>query len=704
MLAVNCYAQEKPVIIYPKAFNPQYDIVPIDTFDGWYFRAGNDTAWARNTISMAGWQKLSPIGLTAKYANKNGKVEGWFRIRIKLDSSVQSKGLSVNYDSYAPADIYVDGKLLGSFGNTGLFGHPYAEYDAPPFDKSLPLNLKRGQEFTLALHLTDSLAPFIPPKLKSRCIGTAYMIILGGNNSDRLIYSDVLNLNKSYSIWLWISLTLCTLFWILALQNRKESVLFLIAWCSTFFVCNIYTSSILAEPQTRSCFTYIIYGVLSMISILLVLVSIPIVLAAVFKRRMLLWIKICLAAIVVVSLSTYFLPQLAQPRPVSMGAIVLFPLGLSLYYIISSWKGVRGAQWSIIAGLLGSLSFMLTAIIILLLHIQIYTNYGIGYFLTSGLLLSFPLSMLVYVALRFKEIIQEVRYNANQVVQLSEEKKQEALNRQKLLEEEVNRQTAEIRANQARLIQSEKMASLGELTAGIAHEIQNPLNFVNNFSEVNTEMIEELEEELNAGNIEEALAIAADIKQNEQKINHHGKRADGIVKGMLQHSRTAGGEKQPTNINALADEFMRLSYHGLRAKDKSFNAEMHTHFDADLPEIEAVGQDIGRVLLNLFNNAFYAVNLKKKTAVAGYNPEVSVSTSSENGQVVIKVKDNGVGIPDAIKEKIMQPFFTTKPTGEGTGLGLSLSYDIVVKGHGGNIAVNSTAGEGSEFIVYLPLI
>jgi signal transduction histidine kinase len=260
-----------------------------------------------------------------------------------------------------------------------------------------------------------------------------------------------------------------------------------------------------------------------------------------------------------------------------------------------------------------------------------------------------------------------------------------------------------LKTTQTQLIQSEKMASLGELTAGIAHEIQNPLNFVNNFSEVNTEMIDELEAEINAGNVSEALSIAADIKENEKKINHHGKRADFIVKGMLQHSRTSTGERQLSNINILADEFFKLSYHGLRAKDKNFNSELITHFDPELPKINVVQQDIGRVLLNLFNNAFYAVNQKQKTAGNDYKPEVTVTTTSENGAVIIKVKDNGVGIPDAIKEKILQPFFTTKPTGEGTGLGLSLSYDIVAKGHGGSITIVSKEGEGSEFIVSLPV-
>jgi signal transduction histidine kinase len=262
----------------------------------------------------------------------------------------------------------------------------------------------------------------------------------------------------------------------------------------------------------------------------------------------------------------------------------------------------------------------------------------------------------------------------------------------------------ELKTTQTQLVQREKMASLGELTAGIAHEIQNPLNFVNNFSEVNTELIDEMQQEIEKGDYEEVKALANDIKENQQKISQHGKRADFIVKGMLQHSRTSTGEKQLTNINVLADEFLKLSYHGLRAKDKNFNAELITNFDESLPKVNIAAQDIGRVLLNLFNNAFYAVNQKQKIAGTDYKPEVTVSTSTDANHLIISVKDNGNGIPDAIKEKIMQPFFTTKPTGEGTGLGLSLSYDIVVKGHGGNITVETREGIFTEFKVQLPLI
>jgi signal transduction histidine kinase len=259
----------------------------------------------------------------------------------------------------------------------------------------------------------------------------------------------------------------------------------------------------------------------------------------------------------------------------------------------------------------------------------------------------------------------------------------------------------ELKAAQAQLIQSEKMASLGELTAGIAHEIQNPLNFVNNFSEVNTELLQELKAENKAGNPDAVEIIAQDLEQNLEKINHHGKRADAIVKSMLQHSNSNTGQRAPTDINALADEYLRLAYHGLRAKDKSFNATTKTHFSDSIGKIDVVPQDIGRVLLNLFNNAFYTVHEKMKKMGSDYEPTVTVSTRTGDEKIEIEVKDNGMGISKSLMDKIFQPFFTTKPTGQGTGLGLSLSYDIV-KAHGGELQVKSEEGHYSEFIITLP--
>jgi two-component system, NtrC family, sensor kinase len=314
------------------------------------------------------------------------------------------------------------------------------------------------------------------------------------------------------------------------------------------------------------------------------------------------------------------------------------------------------------------------------------------------------------------------------VIEKEQREKEIEIERNKLIEQQkenleiqVKERTAELnqsldtlKATQTQLIQSEKLASLGELTAGIAHEIQNPLNFVNNFSELSVDLSNELKEEMLKIDIPEKdkeyiSELLTDLSQNQAKINHHGKRASSIVKGMLEHSRASTGVKELSDINALADEYLRLSYHGLRAKDKSFNADFKTNLDENLPKISIIQQDIGRVLLNLINNAFYAVNQRKQLSESlklseSYTPSVFLTTQLVDNQIVIKVKDNGMGMSDSIKAKVFQPFFTTKPTGQGTGLGLSLAYDIVTKGHGGALEVESTEGVGTEFIIKLPYI
>jgi len=296
-----------------------------------------------------------------------------------------------------------------------------------------------------------------------------------------------------------------------------------------------------------------------------------------------------------------------------------------------------------------------------------------------------------------------------------EEKKQELeylvaertteITRQK---DELEQTLVELKDTQSQLIQSEKMASLGELTAGIAHEIQNPLNFVNNFSEVSVELLDELAEEQHKPNrdLELEAELLADLRQNLQKISQHGGRASSIVRGMLQHSRASTGQREPTDLNALSDEYLRLAYHGLRAKDKTFNAQFSTDLDPDLGMVTVVSQDMGRVLLNLITNAFYAVRQRQKeqsvTGEMAYQPTVRVQTRCQNGRAEIRVIDNGTGIPESAMGKIFQPFFTTKPTGEGTGLGLSMAYDIVTKGHNGTLSAESQEGEGTTFVITLP--
>ncbi|MBO0938105.1 two-component sensor histidine kinase [Fibrella sp. HMF5335] len=357
--------------------------------------------------------------------------------------------------------------------------------------------------------------------------------------------------------------------------------------------------------------------------------------------------------------------------------------------------------------------------------------------------LTVPLTLALLLARENAHTNLQLAHNLAEVKQLSAEK-EAILNQQKaFLEEQVAARTAELnqslndlRATQQQLVQREKMASLGELTAGIAHEIQNPLNFVNNFTEVSTELVEEMQEEktkpLTDRDDRLETELLTDLTQNLSKISFHGKRASNIVRGMLEHSRSSAGQREPTDLNALADEYLRLSYHGLRGKDKAFNVRLITDFDTALPLISVVSQDMGRVLLNLFNNAFYAVSERAKRQPTNYEPTVTVTTrtftepsnrpegatstaqstglgssepeSSEPGSsehIEIRVTDNGTGIPAGVLNKIFQPFFTTKPSGQGTGLGLSLSYDIVTKGHGGTMCVESVEGEGSTFVVVL---
>jgi signal transduction histidine kinase len=370
----------------------------------------------------------------------------------------------------------------------------------------------------------------------------------------------------------------------------------------------------------------------------------------------------------------------------------------------------RGAKILFIANLV----FLANMIIVVVL--QTLKRQDAAILFTLIALISIPIGMIIFMvgeyaraSIALQNKVEEVSVLSQKAIAQEQEKQQILASQNLMLEEKVSQRTSQLneslnnlKAAQKQLIQSEKMASLGELTAGIAHEIQNPLNFVNNFSEVNGELIDEAKQAIEVGNSEDAKNALENLRANQEIINQHGKRADGIVKSMLAHSHSAVGTQEPTDINNLVNEYLRLSYHGFRTKDKSFSARLDTDLDADIGKVNVVPQEIGRVLLNIFNNGLYAVAEKTKHEGNGYQPAILVSSLRKNGEVKISIKDNGTGIPEKIADKIFQPFFTTKPTGQGTGLGLSLSYDIV-KAHGGEIKVQSEIGKGSEFTICLPL-
>ncbi len=701
------WAQNMVVNITPEKFSKNEDILNISNTAGWIFHQGNDSSWTNKDIDTISWEKLKPNELSVKYADKNGRVEGWFRIKVLFDSSLLNKPIYFDFVQWAATEFYVDGEKVAGRGNGGEKGKDFSEYNGGSDPLSLRFNTPAPHIFSL--HFVGYLSQVPPHDLKTHFFNA--IVWLGGPN---YITKEFKSAKKAYTFlisWMVGCAILSLLFWLLLLQNPKEKNLFWIALYTSAFTIYIYFWSRAGDSNGityNEGRTYVLLGDLFQICTLLLLL--PILLIKVFKRKINSKLILSLIILYVLNVSEDLLPDsFSVTTQVKTGASIIFVLGVCLYYIITSWKSLKGAQWAIVVGLIFTAFILLAQIILTSIFRNLTHSSFYNYLITSLYFLSFPLSLLVYVSMRFKEMIKEVQVNAQKVVELSEEKREQALTQQKVLEEEVARQTGEIRqtlenlkSTQSQLIQSEKMASLGELTAGIAHEIQNPLNFVNNFSEVNKELLAELNDEIDKGKYDDVKAIAKDVTANEEKINHHGKRADAIVKGMLQHSRSSSGVKEPTDINALADEYLRLAYHGLRAKDKSFNATLVTDFDPYIGTINIIPQDIGRVILNLITNAFYVVDEKKKMGINDYEPTVSVTTQKTGNQILISVKDNGNGIPKHILDKIFQPFFTTKPTGKGTGLGLSLSYDIV-KAHGGELKVETKEGDGTIFIIQLPI-
>ncbi len=674
--------------------------IPLSELNCWYFKKGNNALEiSRNKIDTTGWVKFRPADVDKGLADNNGRREGWFKTYIRVDSSMMYNPIYFKFGLFGAGELYIDGKLIQTYGVAGKDKKEYREF-TPNHRVPIQFTLESAGVHELTLHIVDYLVP-----LENEKYSKGWFVGIWDKAGADEYAKHVEEEPFFNTLWLTVGALLCLLFWALAFQNRDEKNLRLIAITSTSLLALSITVW-MPHNAFASFFLMIITNeYLSVIAMKFFFVSSILLVVNIFKRKITWILKLIFGLYLVSTIIDFIYPDSFWFMSITYFA---FAFIINIYYVITSWKSLKGAQWFIVAGVLLTYLLITTLLSIGFLRTDLLQHTLLG-LLFTGIFLSLPISLLFFISFRFKEFIKDVQFNAQQVVQLSEEKKLQAVAQQKLLELEVERQTLELRtsietlkATQFQLVQSEKMASLGELTAGIAHEIQNPLNFVNNFSEVNSELIAEMKDALNKGNLEEAKNIADDINDNEQKIIFHGKRADGIVKGMLQHSRSSSGVKEPTAINALADEYLRLAYHGLRAKDKTFNATMKTNYDESIGKINIIPQDMGRVILNLITNAFYATSERKKIEGGSYEPTVSVSTKKMIDKVFITVTDNGNGIPQKIIDKIFQPFFTTKPSGEGTGLGLSLSYDII-KAHLGELSVLSKEEEGTTFKIILPL-
>ena len=694
-------AQERSVQISSDMFR-SHDRIYLAPLDGWIFQNGSDPNWANPEWDVSDWQELGPTHISPEWEDESGRIEGWFRIRIKLDDSMKGIPLSINRELWAATDVYLDGMLVHSFGHTGK---PYKAYN-PILKYPIPIDLEVGRDYILAFHFVDYESTFTQREIRLTPGNLQNFINLTGPAyASWVTYSHKLT-HIFVTLCISVSFLLFFLYWFLVYLNPDQTTFRLIAW---------FTTAVMIGTLTifGNYFFEIPYGIEKIRFVVSITFQAIMVIFGLFVLEMVLTHRISRIswAILIILLVANVLAHVFS---------ISFPFGILFVVMVAHFgrkflthvKAITGAKWAILAG---SVIATIATVVYITLHkydLDLYNEYD--KLLLSTTILATPLFLLAYISVRFKETLQAEKEEAQKVLEISEEKKEILANQNLMLEKQVNERTLELKnsletlkSTQAQLIQSEKMASLGELTAGIAHEIQNPLNFVNNFAEVSEELIEEMEEEISKGELEEVKAIGTAIKENLNKIHYHGKRADAIVKSMLQHSRRDKGKKEPVNLNQLADEYLRLSYHGLRAKDKSFFADFHLEIDENLPLVEVAPQEIGRVLLNLINNAFYAVSEKKKLLeesgkLGDFRPHVLVSTQKVENGVEISVKDNGNGISEDIKSKIFQPFFTTKPAGSGTGLGLSMSYDIV-KVHGGDLNVASEIGESTEFTITLPL-
>ena len=674
----------------------------------WKFQKGDNFEWAKADFDDSAWERIDPTNDIMDLPQiQDGKI-GWLRLRIKMDSTLLSKSLVLGVYQTIASEIYIDGQLIEKFGELHST-ESKAQYTGYP-TMFTPISFPKSQVNVIIA------VRFAMQK------GLTYNRFANGANC--LFFSTIVSINEIVKLD----------------DSIKEQIMFCFSKVGAFillFILHIAFFIFYPPQKTNLYFSgmalsfaivnimwggFLVFYPIEDLKLLMFsgLVRVPIYTLAYvllvrayyamfnFKTDFIFWL--ILGGNILICIGNYI--DYYTGVQVSEFRTLILSILASLYITIKAMLAQKRNAQLIFIGLLCSIA-ALTARFLIDYHgfLPGYKFSFFTHFCDFIGQISIPISISWFLGSDFASTSKNLKVKLEENQHLSEEKQHILETQNETLEKQVIERTSELnqsletlKSTQNQLIQSEKLASLGELTAGIAHEIQNPLNFVNNFSDLSVDLVKDLKEEMDKPDIDKAYVeeIFTDLSQNQEKINHHGKRASSIVKGMLGHSRANTGRKEMTDINKLADEYLRLSYHGLRAKDKNFNADFSTDFDENLPKIEIISQDMGRVLLNLINNAFYAGLQKSKLDVKDYSPSVSVHTKRLEKGIEIRIKDNGTGMPESIKAKIFQPFFTTKPTGEGTGLGLSLAYDIVTKGHGGTLEVETKNGEYTIFTIKLP--
>lgn len=684
----------------------RWNYFPLDSI--WSFLQGSDTTLGVRQSNNIEWQKINTeFLLDEKGKPVSWQGVGWFRKKFEVPLSWRGKAIAFRIGHFGASEIYLDRKLIAQYG---IVANSIQDEKILIPRRPVIVQLDSQASHVIDIHYSNQHAnsPGYP------IMFTGFRLLLAPPDiAPQVEVTPVPTIPiTSCIVFIFAMFFLFVYFFEVKRLASLLTALLMFDVCAIFVV--TYFQNTLQEwtPQVTD---FILQNIFISWNVCL---QILIIYALYYDGKMpgRTWLVIALMGFFIIS---YMVPSLFATAGI-ISLLVLF----ELFRMIVS--GVRHKKSGFLILLIGVLIQQISFLVLVLDVFKLFPimtpthEYLLMIFPQMGI----PLPYALHLAWEFGAANRNLRSQLIQVNKLSattlkqEQEKQEILTQQKekleimvvdrTLElsqqkEALQKTLLNLESTQSQLIQSEKMASLGELTAGIAHEIQNPLNFINNFSEVNKELIEEMKQELAVGNVPEATSIANNVQQNEEKINHHGKRADAIVKGMLQHSQSSAGKNEPTDINVLAGEYLRLAYHGYRAKEKSFSIKMKTDYDESIGKINIIPQEMGRVLLNLYNNAFYAVTEKKLLQPEDYEPTVSVNTKMINGKVEIRVIDNGNGIPKKVINKIFQPFFTTKPTGQGTGLGLSLSYDII-KAHGGELKVESKEGEGGAFMVQIPVV
>jgi signal transduction histidine kinase len=669
---------------------------------GWRYHPGDNSAWAGTTLQDSSWDALDPIVYLSDFMKKYPEHIGWFRLKFAVADSLRNRIVGFSSDIFGATELYLNGKLLRKLGKVDADSSKVVVENSG--DRPFPMMLSNDSIQVLAIRFAYKKKELYVPELNRRITLTANI----GNADMRFG-----NLPRMLPIWIYylgcffvglnfVLLVLHGSFYAYFRQGRQN--LFYAGY--TLFSAFTWTEALILlhehELHLRMLNTMFMNTSILFMQAFLVM---TIYTFFAYQKRMV------IGVLLIASVAGFIL-QFYAGEIIGFAVINLLPILYIFEALRVTWKARQRRERGAVTILSGIFLYILFWIATFICFASQHLYLGAFFiYLGAGCLM---VLMSIAIARQLANTNIELQGKLSEVEELSKEKEDMLMRQNIILEEKVQLRTAELnesinhlKQTQSQLIHAEKMAGLGELTAGIAHEIQNPLNFVNNFSEVNIELMEELKNEKLKDPAErddklESLLLK-DIAENLVKINHHGKRADAIVKGMLQHSRKSSGQKEPTDINALVNEFSGLAYRAQRSKDASFNANLVTEFDESIGMIKIIPQDIGRTILNLIANAFYSTAKASIAANEMYEPTVTIGTKKLGDKVFITVKDNGVGIPEKIADKIFQPFFTTKPTGEGTGLGLSLSYDIITKGHNGVLTVTSKEGEGAVFTIELPI-